>query len=131
MTLPQTILDALGTPVDTDDAHGEHVATQGAVRFRLRRDCHGRLRRLEVDLGDAGTARVEAATDAWVEVVPGGLAVANLAGLGKLHLQPGRLDVTFRLRPDPQRVVWLLGLCAGDAATASEPSTCRTETPTN
>lgn len=110
--LPSAFLNAIGRPVDPDAAHDTHEATVGATRLRLRRDCHGVLRRLEVQFGaDAGAGLETAAR--WTEIVPGRLSVADVAGLGRLNLQPDRLEVTFRLHPDPTRLAWLLRLCTG------------------
>jgi hypothetical protein len=122
MTLPSSFLDAIGRPVDQDEASGEHTASVGDTRFRLRRDCHGVLRRLEISFAEGAGPRLEALAE-WTEIVPGGLSVADLPGLGRLNLQPGRLDVALRLQPDADRLAGLLSLFVspGGAARGSPP----------
>lgn len=120
MTVPRQILEAIGRPVDAGAANDDHVATVGETRLCLRRDCHGVLRRLEVQFHEDVGRRIAAALP-WVDIVPGALAVADLAGLGRLNRQPRRLDVTFRLHPDRQRLVWLLDLCTRPDQAATGP----------
>lgn len=120
LPVPLRILEAIGRPVDAGAAHDDHVATVGDTRLRLRRDCHGVLRRLEVRFEEDVGRRIAAAIS-WVDIVPGRLAVADVAGLGRLNRQPRRLDVTFRLHPDRQRLVWLLDLCTQPAGPRPGP----------
>ena len=51
---PPTLLEALGRPIDPDEEDEVIMARVGPCRAVLRRECHGVLRRLQLDFDQAG-----------------------------------------------------------------------------
>ncbi len=123
--LPSDLLESIGR-LDDPDARGEtHRATVDGVRFTLRRDCHGVLRRLEISWPPERSAPTKARLGElfpFDEVVPGTLAIGDVDGLGKLYLLEDRLSAMLRVHAAPDRVQLLLS-CFLDRLTRRSVST--------
>ncbi len=107
-TLPEAFVEALGRSVDDEERGGMLRFAAGNMGLTLRRDCHGVLRRVELNFPDdarAGVAARLARLGAWVELAPQRLALLDLPAVGRMLLASDRLEMTLRLRFERAAVV--------------------------
>ena len=108
------IMDLVGEPADEDLCDEMHRFSLNECALVLRRDCHGRLRRLEINFDEQRLPRVRArlgALGAVRDLVPGQLMLLDLPGVAQVHLAPTRMSAVLRLNVQRAGVQELLAAC--------------------
>lgn len=103
------LLEFVGRPA-TEALRYEHLAVSvGSRLFTLRRDCHGRMRRIELTGPRDDVRRVREALsylDGWRSI--GRLELCDVPSVARLVFGGERVDITLRMRPNPIEVRRLL-----------------------